>query len=149
MHPVTSERAEQHDVILYDGICGLCNHFVQFLIARDKADRYRFAALQSPIGRDLVLKHHGDPDAVSTVYLVENWGRASERARTRGKAALYAVNALGGAWKIPGLLRILPGFILNLGYALVARLRYRLFGRLDACPIPTAATRSKFLDQPN
>ena len=135
-----------HDLILYDGICGLCNRFVQFLIARDSRDRFRFAALQSELGQTTVARHGGDPDAVSTVYLIQHLGTDQERARIRGKAALYAIDRLGGGWRILGLLRFLPAFLLNAGYNVIARFRYRLFGRLDACPMPTAATRSKFLD---
>lgn len=137
---------EPHDLILYDGVCGLCDRFVQFLIARDSHDRYRFAALQSDLGHQAVARHGGDPDAVSTVYLIEHWGTDQERARVRGKAAMYAIDRLGGGWRVPGLLRFLPAFLLNAGYAVVARFRYRLFGRLDACPTPSAATRGKFLD---
>ena len=135
-----------HDLILYDGVCGLCDRFVQFLLARDTHDRFRFAALQSPIGREIVLRHGGDPDAVSTVYLIEHWDTDRERAKTRGKAALSAIDKLGGGWRIPGLLRVFPAFLLNLGYGIVAKLRYRIFGKLDACQIPSPATRHKFLD---
>ncbi len=135
-----------HDLILYDGVCGLCDRFVQFLLARDSSDRYRFAALQSSLGREAVMRHGGDPDAVSTVYLIEHWGTDREQAKTRGKAALYAIDKLGGGWRVLGLLRVLPAFLLNFGYAVVARLRYRLFGKLDACPIPSPATKHKFLD---
>lgn len=145
---MTEPANPERDIILYDGVCGLCNRFVQFLIARDHSDRYRFAALQSPLGRDLVRKHGGDPEEISTVYLIEGWGTESERARTRGKAALHAISKLGGGWRVLGILRHLPAFLLNLGYAVVAKLRYRLFGRLEACPMPSPESRKKFLDLP-
>lgn len=135
-----------HDLVLYDGVCGLCDRFVQFMLARDSRDHFRFAALQSPLGREVVLRHGGDPDAVSTVYLIEYWDTENERARIRGKAALYAINKLGGGWRLFGIFRFLPAFLLNAGYKVVAHFRYRLFGKLDACRIPSPATRSKFLD---
>tara|TARA_R110002096_G_scaffold44526_6_gene120133 strand:+ start:28892 stop:29332 length:441 start_codon:yes stop_codon:yes gene_type:complete len=141
-----SEPQDTHDLILFDGVCGLCDRFVQFMIARDSRDHFRFAALQSPIGRETVLRHRGDPDAVSTVYLIEHWGTESERSKVRGKAAITAIDKLGGGWRVLGLLRVLPAFLLDLGYRLVAKLRYRLFGKLDACQIPSAETRHKFLD---
>lgn len=143
---MTEGNGDAHDLILYDGVCGLCNRFVQFMLARDSSDRFRFAALQSPLGREVVLRHGGDPDAVSTVYLIEHWDSEAERARVRGKAALYALHSLGGGWRVVAVLRVLPAFLLNLGYGLVARFRYRLFGKLDACPMPSPETRSKFLD---
>ena len=108
--------AKKHDLILYDGVCGLCDRFVQFMLDRDSRDHFRFAALQSPVGREAVLRHGGDPDAVSTVYLIEHWGTDAEHARVRGKAALYAINKLGGAWRILGVARFLPAFFLNAGY---------------------------------
>jgi len=138
---------KRQDLILYDGVCGLCNRFVQFILARDHADRFRFATLQSDLGREIVLRHGGDPSAISTVYLIENWGdEEAEHARIRGKAALYAIHRLGGIWRILGAARILPAFFLDAGYRLVARFRYRLFGRLETCPVPTPETRRKFLD---
>jgi predicted DCC family thiol-disulfide oxidoreductase YuxK len=137
--------SEPYTLILYDGVCGLCHALVSFLIRRDKRDRLRFAALQSSLGQELVRKHGGDPETLSTVYLVEGHGTDSEFVRTRGKAALYALDRLGGAWRILGILRFLPAFLLNLGYALVARFRYQLFGKRETCAIPDAADRAKFL----
>ena len=137
--------SSKHTLILYDGVCGLCHFFVRFLIKRDKRDCFRFAALQSDLGQELVRKHGGDPDVLSTVYLVEGHGTEQEFARVRGKAAIYALDRLGGAWRILGIMRFLPAFLLNLGYGIVARLRYRLFGKRDTCAIPDAAERSKFL----
>jgi predicted DCC family thiol-disulfide oxidoreductase YuxK len=136
---------DQHILILYDGVCGLCNAFVNFLLRHDDQDRFRFAALQSELGREVVERNGGDPNEVSTVYFVEGVGSDAEAVRTRGKAALYAVDQLGGAWRILALLRFLPAFLLNIGYRLVARFRYRLFGKLDACPVPDPEVRAKFL----
>lgn len=137
--------SDEHTLILYDGVCGLCNAFIRFLIRRDKRDRFRFAALQSELGREIVTRHGGDPDEISTIYCVDRAGGDAERVRTRGKAALCAIGKLGGAWRILVVLRVLPAFLLNPGYALMARFRYRLFGRLDACPIPAPEDRAKFL----
>ena len=133
-------------LVLYDGVCGLCNAFVRFLIRRDKADTFRFATLQSELGKGIVTRHGGDPDILSTVYLVEAPGQDNERVHLRGKAALYAINELGGVWRAVALFRFLPAIVLNLGYGLVARFRYRLFGRLEACPVPSPEDRAKFIE---
>lgn len=135
---------ERH-LILYDGVCGLCNAFVNFLLRRDRKDLFLFAPLQSDLGREIVTRHGGDPEALSTVYLIENYDTEEERIRTRGKAALYAMDALGGPWRLLAALRFLPAWMLNLGYGLVARLRYRLFGRLETCPVPAPEDRDKFV----
>jgi predicted DCC family thiol-disulfide oxidoreductase YuxK len=137
--------SSKHTLILYDGVCGLCHAFVRFLIRRDSKDRFRFAPLQSALARDIVQRHDGDPDTISTIYLVEDHNGDNESVRTRGKAALHAIDQLGGAWRLLGALRILPAFLLNLGYGLVARFRYRLFGKRESCALPDPSEQSKFL----
>jgi predicted DCC family thiol-disulfide oxidoreductase YuxK len=137
--------SDEHTLILYDGVCGLCHAFVRFLIRRDAKDRFRFAPLQSEIAREVVRRHGGDPDAISTVYFVRNHKRDNESVRTRGKAALYAIDELGGAWRLLGSLRVLPAFVLNLGYGLVAHFRYRLFGKRESCALPDPSEQSKFI----
>lgn len=134
-----------HVLVLYDGVCALCNGTVSFLVKRDKGDRYRFAALQSNLGREIVRRYGGDPDDLDTVYVVLDFGEASERILKRSRAVLTAVAALGGAWKLVNVLRVIPTFLTDLGYRLVARVRYRLFGKYDACPLPEPAHRHKFL----
>ncbi len=135
----------EHDLILYDGVCGLCNGFVQFVIRRDSADRYRFATLQSDLGASLVKAHGGNPKSLSTVYLIEKYGSATEEAHTRGKAALQVLSTLGSGWRVLGFMRVLPAPLLNLGYSVVAKLRYRLFGKHAECPVPSPETRRRFL----
>jgi predicted DCC family thiol-disulfide oxidoreductase YuxK len=132
-------------LVLYDGVCGLCNGVVKFLLARDRRDRFRFAALQSELGRRLVRELGGDPDALSTIYVVARAGRPDQKAWRRGRGVLVALDALGGGWRVPALLRYLPAFLLDAGYWVVARTRYRLFGKLDACPVPPPEQRRKFV----
>src|SRR6266545_6257184 len=114
----------------------MCNGLVRFMLERDRRDRFRFAPLQSEAGRALVRERGGDPDEVSTLYLIERLGRPGERTWRRGRAAVMALAGLGRGWRLLHALRLLPGFLLDLGYRLIARLRYRLGGRLDACPVP-------------
>lgn len=134
-------------LLLYDGVCGLCNHLVQFLIRRDRRDRLRFAALQSLLGRSLVQAAGGDPDILATLYAFVN-GPRGPQARVRSRAVLTAVAALGGIYRPIGFLRIVPAFVLDPCYRLVARLRYRVFGRHDTCMLPTPEQRDRFLDVP-
>jgi predicted DCC family thiol-disulfide oxidoreductase YuxK len=136
---------ERAILFVYDGVCAMCNGIVKFLLARDREDRFRFVALQSDLGRAIVSARGGDPDQLSTVYVITAPGRAGEVVRVRGRAGLHAVIALGGGWKLLNAFRILPTFLLDLGYRLIARLRYRFAGRLDACPVPAPEHRHKFL----
>jgi predicted DCC family thiol-disulfide oxidoreductase YuxK len=135
--------------MLYDGLCGFCNGTVQWLLKHDKFDRFRFAPQQSALAQEVLLRHGIDRDEVlssNSVYLVLDLGTNAERLLQRSDVSVQSLLSLGGVWKVLGYcFRIVPRFIRDAGYTLVARNRYRLAARYDACPIPTAAERAKFL----
>lgn len=133
-------------LVLYDGVCGLCDGFVRFLIRIDRHDRLRFAALQGSIGTAILEQAGRRTDALSTVIVVADHGTAEARLLDRSDAALFAIAAVGGGWRATAGLRVIPRFARDAVYDTVARTRYRIFGRFDACPIPSASTRAKFLD---
>jgi predicted DCC family thiol-disulfide oxidoreductase YuxK len=152
-----AREAERHHperlrlLLLYDGTCGLCHGLVRFLIRRDRRDVLRFAALQSELARTLVARAGGDPDVLDTLYTIADADAVARDpegaplvARVRGRAAVEAIAAVGGPWRMLSALRILPRFLLDLGYRLVARSRYRLFGK-RACELPSPEARAKFL----
>jgi predicted DCC family thiol-disulfide oxidoreductase YuxK len=141
--PVTADAP----IILYDGVCGLCNRLNRFVLARDRAGRFRFAALQGPVAAEILARHGRDPRDLDTLYLVLDPGRPRERLLQKSDAALWILRELGGTWRLTGALRIVPLAIRDLGYDLVARTRYRVFGRYDACPVPDPRHRARFLDQ--
>lgn len=136
---------ERAVLVLYDGVCAMCNGIVTFLLARDRDDRFRFLALQSELGRAVVRARGGDPDEVSTLYVITAPGRPGERVLVRGRAGIRAMTAAGGPWVLLHALRLFPTFLLDAGYRLLARHRYRIAGRLDACPVPPSEHRHKFL----
>ena len=127
-------------VIVFDGVCNLCNGFVQFVIARDPAARFRFAPLQSEAGRR-VLESAGAveplPDAVA---LVE-----SGRAFVRSTAALRIVRRLRAPWPLAYAFIVVPRPLRDWLYDVVARHRYRWFGTRDDCMVPTPELRARFL----
>jgi predicted DCC family thiol-disulfide oxidoreductase YuxK len=133
-------------IILYDGVCGLCNRLNRFVLARDPAGRFRFAALQSALAREILARHGRDPRDLDTLYLVLGYGRADERLLRKSDAALWILGALGGRWGAAAALRVLPARVRDLGYDLVARTRYRLFGRYESCLLPEPRHRTRFLD---
>ena len=143
--PALAALPENAVLVLYDGVCAMCNGLVTFLLARDRNDRFRFLALQSELGREVVRARGGDPDEVSTLYVLTAPGRPGERVLVRGRAGIRAMTAAGGPWVLLHALRVLPSFLLDAGYRLIARHRYRIAGRLDACPVPPAEHRHKFL----
>jgi predicted DCC family thiol-disulfide oxidoreductase YuxK len=137
-------------VILYDGICGLCNRLVRFVLKRDSADRFRFASLQSDYAAQVLARHGVSPQQLDTMYVVLDLGLPDERLASRADAAIAVLNDLGGFWAFLGaLLGTLPRWLRNWGYNRVARNRYRIFGKFDSCPLPEAKHRHKFLDTPS
>ena len=134
------------DLVLYDGVCGLCNRLVQFILRRDRAGRFRFASLQSDLAADVLRRHGRDALDLDTVCVVRDHGGLGEAVLTKARAIIYVAGYLGWPWKLARALRVLPRALLDFGYDQIARRRYRWFGRYDACPLPTPATRAKFLD---
>jgi predicted DCC family thiol-disulfide oxidoreductase YuxK len=140
-------QTQSNPIVLYDGVCGLCNHLVQFLLKRDTSDRFRFASLQSEFAQTLMTKQGVDPHDLDTVYIVKDHGQANETLLGRSDAILYMLSELGGVWKLTGVWRVLPKGFRDAMYKIVARNRYRVFGKHESCMLPEPKHRAKFLDQ--
>lgn len=134
------------DLILYDGVCGLCNGLNQFLLARDRADRFRFASLQGHLAREVLRRHGRNADDLDTVYVLPDYGTPTERLLSRSRAIIHVLTSLGGLWRAARLLGLFPVALADVLYTFVARRRYGWFGRYDACPMPLPHHRAKFLD---
>ena len=136
-----------HPIILYDGVCGLCNRLVRFILKRDRADRFRFAALQSGFARVILERHGLNPDALDTFHFVINCGSPEERVLSRDEGVAAVLESLGGAWALwARLFRVFPKRLRNWQYNIIAGKRYRLFGKYDSCPVPDPRVRHKFRD---
>ncbi|MFQ5705399.1 MAG: thiol-disulfide oxidoreductase DCC family protein [Gemmatimonadales bacterium] len=133
-------------LVLYDGVCGLCNGFNRFVLHRDGAAIFRFASLQSAYGRELLDRYGKSATALDTVYVVADYRTADAHLLERARAALFVLKTLGGVWKWCGALDIVPQSMLDWGYNVVARYRYRIFGRYDSCIVPTDEYASRFID---
>ena len=133
-------------IVLYDGVCGLCNRLVQFLLKRDKHDRLRYAALQSDFAVKVLNRHGLDPEDLDTVHVILNYEETDERVLARSDAILHVVSDLGGVWRIAGAGKIVPRPIRDFAYKLVAENRYRMFGKFETCLLPEPRHRAKFLD---
>lgn len=134
-------------LLLYDGVCGLCNRVNRFVLAHDRSDQFRFSALQGELGRGLLTRHGQDAGQLNTFYVVVDRGTPEERLLSRSDAVVFVLRSLGGAWRAAGgLLGLLPRRLRDWGYDFIARNRYRWFGRLDSCPLPDPRHRMKFLD---
>ena len=139
--------AGSNPIILYDGVCGLCNRLVQFLLRHDKDGRLRFAALQSEFAEKVLGRHGFNARDLNTVHVIENYDEPAERVLQRSDAILRAGRELGGFWGTSSsIARIVPGAFRDLVYRFVATNRYRVFGRYDTCMLPDPNQRSRFLD---
>ena len=139
--------ASSNPIVLYDGVCGLCNRSVQFLLKHDKAGRFRFASLQSDFAEKVLGRHGLDPKDLDTLHVVENFEQPGERVLQRSDAVLRAARKLGGIWSpLAAVGTVVPRPLRDLVYRFVARNRYRVFGKYDTCMLPDPKQRSRFLD---
>lgn len=125
-------------ILLFDGVCNLCNGIVKFIIKRDPAKKIRFAALQSDVGKALLEKSGlGD---MQTLVLIHG-----DKYYIKSSAALHVLKELGGIWKICYALIIIPRPIRDLVYDVVSKTRYRVFGRRNTCMVPAPGVRDRFI----
>jgi len=127
-------------VVLFDGVCNVCNAAVNFVIDRDPTGRFHFASLQSAVGKSLT-QAHGIEGGVDTVVLVEEG-----RAYTESSAVLQVARHLGGLWPLLRVFVLIPRFVRDALYRYFARNRYLWFGQRETCRVPTPEIRGRFLD---
>jgi predicted DCC family thiol-disulfide oxidoreductase YuxK len=138
------ETTDAAQVLLYDGVCGFCNKTVQMILNNDRRGTLRFAALQSDYGR-AVVERHPETQGVDSVVFVER-AAEGERAYVRSTAALKVAAYLGGLWKVFMCAYVVPRPLRDFLYDLVARNRYKFFGKYDQCMLPPPEARARFLD---
>jgi predicted DCC family thiol-disulfide oxidoreductase YuxK len=132
-------------IVLYDGVCGLCNRLVRFLLRFDRHDRLRFGPLQSDFAASLLSKHCINSVDLDSISVITGYGLPTERAFTKSDAVLRASWDLGGVWRVAEIGRLIPRAARDWFYDRVARNRYRVFGKYEACPMPRPQDRGKFL----
>ncbi|ADY53437.1 thiol-disulfide oxidoreductase DCC [Pseudopedobacter saltans DSM 12145] len=129
-----------HSVILFDGVCNLCNSFVQFVIKHDKKERFMFASLQSDFAQKTLVNSFVASQKLSTVVLLED-----RKTYSKSTAALRVLKKLNGLWPLLYVFIILPTFIRDAVYNLIAKNRYKWFGKKDSCMMPSPELRRRFL----
>lgn len=135
-----SVETSKSPILLFDGVCNLCNATVRFTIRRDRKGIFKFAALQSETGQMLLKKHGLDADDFDSFVLIEG-----EDYYLKSTAALRVMKTWGGVWKIWSVFKIVPAPLRDLIYSLIAKNRYRVFGRRSECVVPTDDVRERFL----
>lgn len=132
---------EESPIVLFDGVCNLCNGFVQFLVPRDTDERLYFASLQSDVGQELLATHGLPTDELESVVLVEG-----EECYVKSAAVIRIASIIGGIYTLLAPFRFVPRPIRDWVYELVAANRYRLFGKKEQCLMPTGDVQQRFLE---
>jgi len=130
----------EHPVILFDGVCNFCNAVCNFIIRHDSSQRFRFAHLQSSVGQAMLVEHGFAPDVLDSVVLIEDG-----KAYLKSDVTIRMARHLTGVAKLGTLLRFVPRPVRDFGYDIVARNRYRWWGKQDVCIVPTPEVRDRFL----
>ena len=134
-------------VMLYDGLCGFCDGTVQFIVARDRHRTLRFAPLQGEFAAEFFVRHPKLRSVDSIILVQPATAIDSEHISVRSDAIVLLAQYVGGVWTAFGaVMRIIPQVVRDAGYSAIAKIRYRIFGRRDACRIPTAEEKSRFID---
>lgn len=128
-------------IILFDGVCNLCNGWVKFVLKRDPKGKFHFAPLQSAAGRRQLIRFNLDPESVYSIILIKD-----DALKHKSDAVLEIFQGIGNIWSLLFAFKVLPRFTRDWIYDVVARNRYRLFGRQESCMIPTAEIKSRFLE---
>lgn len=127
-------------LVLFDGVCNLCNASVNFIIDRDEKAVFKFTSLQSEVGQKILMEHNLKQSDFDSIILLKE-----DRILKKSDAALEIARNLDGWWKFFYVFIMIPKFIRDFVYDLIAKNRYRIFGKSDTCRIPTAELRERFL----
>ena len=126
-------------IILFDGQCVFCDHSVQFILKRDVDEKFQFASLQSDIGQKLLKQYNVDSSMDSIVVIYR------EKVYTQSDAAIVIAQQFKGLWRLLVVVKVLPKWLRDKMYGMIAKNRYRLFGKMETCRIPTKEERRRFL----
>jgi predicted DCC family thiol-disulfide oxidoreductase YuxK len=135
-----------HPVVLYDGVCGMCNRLVRMILRRDPEGHFRFATLQGEFAAAALQRHHAARENFETMYVVLAPDTADERLLSHSDAAVYVLGHIRGPLRMLRAGRFLPRFVRDWIYQFLARRRYRWFGKYATCPLPPAEWKDRFVD---
>jgi len=146
VEPSAQQPSSSAHLVLFDGVCGLCNRLLRFLLRHDRRRVFKFASLQSAIGQSIVERSGRNPRDLTSFYAVVDYEQPTARLLTKSDAALFVASELGWPWKATCVFRGIPHRVRDRAYDLLARHRYELFGKYDQCLIPGPEVRSRFID---
>jgi predicted DCC family thiol-disulfide oxidoreductase YuxK len=135
------EIPDESAIVLFDGVCNLCSGFVQFVVPRDPEGKYRFASLQSEVGRELLAEHDLPTDELESIVLIEDG-----ESYVKSAAVIRIASDLGGRYRLLSPFRYVPAALRDRVYDFVADHRYRWFGKKDQCLMPSGDMESRFIE---
>lgn len=138
---MNGEISGDDSVVLFDGVCNLCNGFVQFIVPRDSDRQFHFASLQSDVGQELLEEHGLPTDELKSMVLIKG-----DDCYVKSEAAIRIAAQLGGVYALLSPFRFVPRSIRDRVYEFVANNRYRWFGKKDQCMMPTGDVKTRFLE---
>lgn len=145
MSPDSASKRGPPVIVLFDGECGFCDHSVQWLLEHDREGALAYAPLQGPTAAAILARHPRRPPGLDSLVLVEVDGRGRERIAWYSRAVLGILRHLPVPWRLLRVAWLVPRPLRDLAYRAFARVRFRIFGRLDACRIPRPEERARFL----
>ncbi len=134
-------RQNHSNIILFDGVCNLCNSFVNFLLKKDRQEIFRFASLQSTFGKEILDIWNEKENADKTVFYLRN-----NSLYKKSDAVLHIIKDVGGAYSLLFAFIIVPRFIRDYVYTVISRNRYKWFGKINTCRVPTPEEKVRFLE---
>lgn len=132
---------KSYKIILFDGVCNFCNYWVNFAIKRDRKKKLKFTTLQGETAKQLLLKFHINPISINSVVFIDK-----DKAYTQSSAVIRICKYLNGGWKLFYGFMIFPKFIRDFFYNIIARNRYKWYGKKESCMVPTPEVKERFLD---
>ena len=136
-----SENDPKEKIVIFDGVCNLCTYSAQFILRHDRGRAFKLATAQSATGRTLLVKYGLDPEKLETFVLLKQ-----ERIYVRSMAVLEVAKELDWPWRALRVLRVIPRMFRDPLYSIVARNRYRWFGKKDRCMVPSEDIKSRFVE---
>lgn len=141
-----ARSTEGRHIIFYDGVCGLCNRLIRTILNHDKKGLFAFSSLQSAFANETLPAFGKDPKDLDSLFVLVGHGTKDARVLEKGRASLFIWPKLGGLFVLTAIFAVFPTAFLDFCYDLIAKRRYRIFGRYDVCPIPSAEQRERFVD---
>jgi predicted DCC family thiol-disulfide oxidoreductase YuxK len=148
VHAVTIQAQPKtgSHILLYDGVCGLCDKLVQFVLPRDSKGVFQFASLQSKFSHDLLAQYQLKAEDLNTFYAIADYGLPTQRIFSKSDAAAFVLSKLGGIWPALSNFKYIPRPLRNWSYDTVAKNRYQIFGKTDVCRLPEAGSAGRFIE---